>query len=140
MTEIQKLSIVIPGNPIAQSRPRLRRTGKFVSVYDPDRKEKELLISYVQEEIGKHFQPIEKPISINITFHMPMLSTWSPPRKQKSEGLIHIKRPDLDNLLKYILDSLNGILYSDDSQIYEINTRKIYSSEPKTVICAKYEP
>ena len=34
------------------------------------------------------------------------------------------KRGDLDNLLKVILDALNGIAYDDDAQIVEIKARR----------------
>lgn len=34
------------------------------------------------------------------------------------------KRGDLDNKLKVILDSLQGILYADDKQIVEIHARR----------------
>lgn len=34
------------------------------------------------------------------------------------------KRGDLDNTLKVLLDSLNGIAYKDDSQIVEITARR----------------
>jgi Holliday junction resolvase RusA-like endonuclease len=35
------------------------------------------------------------------------------------------RRRDLDGHLKLLLDSLNGIVYRDDSQIFEINIRKV---------------
>ena len=36
------------------------------------------------------------------------------------------KKPDVDNIAKAILDSLNGIAYRDDSQIVELNMKKLY--------------
>lgn len=37
------------------------------------------------------------------------------------------KKPDVDNVAKAILDSLNGIAYKDDSQIVELNMKKLYA-------------
>ena len=37
------------------------------------------------------------------------------------------KKPDVDNIAKAILDSLNGIAYRDDSQIVELNMKKLYA-------------
>jgi len=42
-----------------------------------------------------------------------------------------IKRPDLDNFMKQVMDALNGIVYHDDSQIVEVEASKIYAAEPR---------
>jgi len=34
---------------------------------------------------------------------------------------------DLDNLVKFVLDALNGKAYEDDSQVCEIHTAKLYT-------------
>jgi Holliday junction resolvase RusA-like endonuclease len=45
------------------------------------------------------------------------------------------RRKDLQNALKLELDALNGIVYHDDSQISEINTKKFYDpSRPRCEI------
>ncbi len=35
---------------------------------------------------------------------------------------------DIDNLVKFVLDSLNGIAYCDDSQICAIRSMKLYAN------------
>ena len=37
--------------------------------------------------------------------------------------------PDLDNLVKAIWDSLNGVAWADDAQIVELSASKIYNRE-----------
>lgn len=37
--------------------------------------------------------------------------------------------PDLDNMVKCLLDGLNEIVYVDDSQVVELRARKIYAAE-----------
>ena len=47
------------------------------------------------------------------------------------EGKIsHTKKPDLDNLVKLVLDAYNGVLYDDDSQIISRSLSKMYSLTP----------
>jgi Holliday junction resolvase RusA-like endonuclease len=41
------------------------------------------------------------------------------------------KRPDLDNCIKTIADSLNDIAYIDDSFIVEVTARKWWTEEPR---------
>ncbi len=43
------------------------------------------------------------------------------------------KSPDLDNYVKLILDSLNGILWEDDRYIIEINSAKYYTTDQEKI-------
>ena len=46
----------------------------------------------------------------------------------------HIKKPDLDNLLKFTKDCLNGVVWKDDAQVFSIIAEKRYDPNPKTII------
>lgn len=50
----------------------------------------------------------------------------------KNRETAHIKKPDLDNMAKSVLDALNGLAYIDDSQIYSLTLFKTYSEQPRT--------
>ena len=39
------------------------------------------------------------------------------------------KKPDCDNLIKSILDSLNGVAYKDDSQVTDVHIKKRYNRD-----------
>jgi Holliday junction resolvase RusA-like endonuclease len=41
-----------------------------------------------------------------------------------------IKRPDLDNYLKGLMDSLRGIIYRDDAQVVDLRVQKFYGPIP----------
>lgn len=41
---------------------------------------------------------------------------------------------DLDNIIKSVADSLNGIAYKDDSQIVEVVSKKYYSDKPRVEV------
>ena len=53
--------------------------------------------------------------------------------KKNAPKQYHVARKDLDNMVKFVLDSLNGILYKDDAQICIINGTKIYANEDYNV-------
>jgi Holliday junction resolvase RusA-like endonuclease len=38
-------------------------------------------------------------------------------------------RSDVDNLAKFVMDSLNGVLYVDDRQVVNLNVMKVLDSE-----------
>lgn len=41
---------------------------------------------------------------------------------------------DIDNIIKPILDSLNGILYVDDAQVGEVNCKRIDLNDAYTIV------
>jgi Holliday junction resolvase RusA-like endonuclease len=52
----------------------------------------------------------------------------------------HVKKPDLDNLIKLVKDCCNGIVWHDDSQVVKEECQKFYSwdSNPQTLIEVKW--
>ena len=61
-------------------------------------------------------------------------SIWLP----KKESL-PFRKPDLDNFLKLILDSMNGVLFYDDAQITTINMQKRWSPTGEGYIVIRLE-
>jgi Holliday junction resolvase RusA-like endonuclease len=59
-----------------------------------------------------------------------MPKSWSKKKKAVMWGKPHTSKPDIDNLVKAILDALNGVAFNDDSQIWEIQSSKIWTDEP----------
>lgn len=131
---MKKLTIRIPITPKAWQRPKTRVVGKFVKHYSPAQTQN------YEKEIAQFFKAYakdvfferEEPICVNIVFGMPIpVSTPKSKKDKMLEGILqHTKRPDLDNLLKAVLDALNGVAWEDDSQIVRISAMKEYSEKP----------
>lgn len=47
------------------------------------------------------------------------------------------KKPDMDNVVKIIADSLNQVAYRDDTQIVDCQCRKFYSENPRVEVTIK---
>jgi len=118
----------IPGNPIPLQRHR--HAGK--KCFDPQKKEKKAVRSYVQSLMNGLF-PVEGAIKLIVEYHMPIPKSYS--RKRALECLLgpHIKKPDLSNLIKFTEDAFNLLVWDDDSLISHIEAKKFYSENPKTV-------
>ena len=71
---------------------------------------------------------------IAMAFTMPIPQSYSNKKKKELEGQPHTKKPDLDNLVKAVLDALNGVAFEDDSLISDINASKTYAEEPGVYI------
>ena len=128
------MKITIPGKPIAKKRPRFARRGKFVTTYsDQETEEGKVLWEIRQQAPESRFKG---PISINLWFGMPIPK--STPKKasqlMKNGNVPHIKKPDIDNLIKFYLDVMNGEVFEDDKQVYKLRAIKTYSEDPITEI------
>jgi Holliday junction resolvase RusA-like endonuclease len=56
-------------------------------------------------------------------------------KKAKLEGLQkHTKTPDLDNLEKFILDCMTGVLFSDDKKVVKLQSEKKWGTEAYTEV------
>lgn len=128
------MTITIPGVPIAKKRPRFARVGKFVRTYDPQETEEGRFLFEVQKQWNK--PPLDCPLMVQCSFEMPIPKSTS---RKKKEWMLnnefwHTKKPDVDNLLKFTCDCLNGVVWKDDSMIVNLRGGKVYSEEPKTII------
>ncbi len=43
-------------------------------------------------------------------------------------------KPDIDNVIKAILDGLNGVAYHDDNQVVYVDGEKFYADEPCVIV------
>lgn len=131
------ISLIIPGKPIAQQRPRMCRNGH---VFNPQSKQKEVvgrMIAHQIREIGV-LRPILGSISVNMYIHTAIPLSWPKKRRNEAEGNFNPKRPDCDNYIKFFLDCMNGIVYEDDSQVVRIFCEKKYYIKPMTKIDIDY--
>ncbi|MFW6272887.1 MAG: RusA family crossover junction endodeoxyribonuclease [bacterium] len=135
-----KLSFTIPGQPKGKGRPRFARRGKFVTTYT-DKKtmsfENKVKSTYIDIP-SKPDGPIEDPIEADIKFKLQIPTSLSKKKQILLEGTPCKKKPDLDNLIKSLLDGLNGVAFIDDSQIYSIAARKVNSMKPETIVKFKW--
>ena len=115
----------IPIPPMPKLRPRMTRRGR---VYTP--KKTTDFEGEVQFWISQYdFEPINNgAIRARIDF------IYEKPKSIKKSKIYKTTKPDLDNLIKAILDSLNGICYKDDNQIVELSSTKKYGSEDLIVL------
>ena len=131
-------NLVINYPPKPQPRPRFCKIGKFTRAYDPDKKINDLFKLQFAEQYNGAL--IEGPIEIDITFFMPIPKATSKVKRalMLSNDIKHVKRGDVDNLSKKYLDCLNLIVYKDDSQIWHLNAKKLYSDNPRVEITLNY--
>ena len=90
-------------------------------------------------EAGNPKEPVfakGTPVRIRITaYYKPAARTTKKDWLKIQNGeKFPLRKPDVDNITKAVLDALNGAAYHDDSQVIEISTKKLYSVNEGLVI------
>ena len=98
-------SYKFPINPVAASRPRVSKFGAYFT--GPYKKFRSLAAIVINRILGRNFTPMSGKLAVDIKCFV------TRPKSTKLE----YPRADVDNYSKAILDSLNGKLWDDDSQI-----------------------
>ena len=124
-----KLTLTIPGEPVAKGRPRFYNGHAITPAKTVNY---ETLVKEMWAVThGQQMLDGELCASLTAYFAIPG-SKSKAMKKRMSEGIVRpTKKPDIDNLIKSALDSLNGIAYKDDSQIVTVVASKFYSDTPR---------
>lgn len=120
-------AFTVPGAPVPKGRPRVTRTGH---AYTPKRThdyEKHVVECYEQALPDDEPIPAGVPVVVDIRCVMPYPKSATKKQRQHAE---HVKKPDVDNLAKGVLDALNGRAWTDDSQIAALMVIKRYGDVP----------
>jgi Holliday junction resolvase RusA-like endonuclease len=108
----------VAGRPLHKKRAA---RGKNNNCYNPSRSEEKEFASVVKdifvERLGRvpTFQRT-LALTVDVRFLFP------------DRGSSIFATADIDNLCKFVLDALNGILYNDDRQIVTLNSSKLFDS------------
>lgn len=119
----------IPGTPVPKGRPRFGNG----HTYTPQKtRDFETLCAYSY----RGDKPLEGTLTVELTFYMPIpQSATLRAQRAMRTGLIRpAKKPDIDNIVKAVLDGLNGVAWLDDKQIVELKASKHYSDDPRTEV------
>ena len=125
----------VPGKIIGKGRPRLNSyTGV---VYTPTRtKDYESLVEQYFLLKYPRFKALEGRIKVSIIayFSIPKTTKKADINEMLKNNISPTKKPDIDNIVKSILDSMNKFAFKDDNQITKLEVEKKYSLEDKVYV------
>lgn len=104
----------IHGEPISKSRARFTKRGSKSYTYTPERtKEGERLVRAAFSEVAPDHEPDgDYAYCVRAVF-------FNGTRQRR----------DVDNMMKLILDGLNGVAWQDDNQVTDITARKVLATK-----------
>jgi Holliday junction resolvase RusA-like endonuclease len=127
------VSFTVYGEPSAQGRPRFTVINGHAVAYDP-KKSREYK-QYVRMVASQHKpeKPLEGALALQVNIYRSIPKSFSKKKRMQAENgeIRPITKPDVDNFLKAIKDSMKGIIWNDDSQVVEVKVLKWYSDTPR---------
>ncbi len=81
--------------------------------------------------------PLERAVSVRATFVLPRPKSAPKELHTARQQTLYgwpVRRPDLDKLVRAILDALTGVLFRDDGQVVQLWAQKVYGEQPGVVV------
>jgi len=133
------VNFVVEGNPFGKERPRATRGGV---IYTPSKTKNyeqcvmdAYFVKYHNQIIFEEKQPLE--VQIIAYYPIPKSCTKKDRYEMENNLVVPMKKPDLDNVEKIIMDALNTVAYHDDAQVAKITSEKYYSNEPRVEVTVR---
>lgn len=131
MTPGRDIEFTVPLIPTPKGRPRVGKVGNFARVFTDakTRRAEEEFVALAAPHAPE--KPLDGPLSVTLHFRLPApqrVPSWR--LAATMAGLVWPeKRPDLDNLVKLVLDALNrsGCFWRDDAQVCAVKAHKTYT-------------
>lgn len=118
------------GQPRGQGRPRFNRMGGAYKASEDKAYEKALCMAYWAKYAG--YPLMQGPIVLRVRAVFPI-----PQSKTKQEKALMLAgkikptvKPDVDNVIKAVLDALNGVAFPDDKAVTWLIGEKEYGEVP----------
>lgn len=130
----RRIEFTIPGKVIGKGRPHfVKKTG--VAITPQQTRGYESLIRDVALPLMGGGQPWDGCVYVRIVAKYKIPKSWSKKDRQLAiDGKVPPKKPDVDNVVKIVLDALNRVVYLDDTQVTQCNVRKMWDEEQDSLL------
>lgn len=134
-----ELKFEILGEPKGKGRPRFStKTGRAITPTATVNYETLVHMEYIAQCGGKKFDNDDMIYMEILAYYEIPKSKSKKVKAQMEQNIIRpTKKPDIDNVVKIVADSLNKVAYRDDTQIVDCVCRKFYSYNPRVVVIMK---
>lgn len=125
----------VEGKPQGKARARTfynTKLGRMQSITPEQTKSYEELIRWKYKEAkGAYYK--EAPLRVSICAYYPIPKSFSKAKQEDARRwrLRPTTKPDCDNIIKVVLDALNGVAYYDDKQVIEVSCSKYYAENAR---------
>lgn len=132
------IKFTVPGQPQGKGRARASTIAGRITLRTPERTVlyENWTRSSVCAVLPEGYKPTDKQLlaRVDMYYKIPKSGTKKVQAGRLDGSIRPTIKPDIDNVLKAIFDSLNGIVYKDDSQIVMVMATKFYSDNPRVEV------
>jgi len=114
---VREVSFHIDASPIGKGRPRFGG-GRTYTPEKTRNAETEIHLYALSAMRGQAL--MEGPVRLHIVGLVEMPASWSKKKRAEKNGRPHTQKPDASNVAKLVEDALNGAVYRDDAQVYDL--------------------
>ena len=115
------INFVVMGQPQGKARPRFTAKGYIYTPKTTKDYEEKVKKAYLTAAGSYGFG--DKPVILKMTAFLK--------RAKSNKRICATIKPDLDNIVKAVLDGLNGVAFDDDKQVICIDAIKLYCPFPE---------
>ena len=135
---MKRIETIIYVEPKPKGRPKATMAGKRAILYTPKGtrdSEADIKATIRRQVMESGSFGAGVPLTLSVTFFV------EKPKSARKCDIMPVKRPDLDNYTKLLLDACNKYVYPDDAQIVNMKLRKRYGTPPRIelMICEEIE-
>ena len=125
----------VPGEPRGKGRPRFSKTGHTYTDSETRAYENKI-VAYYRKQLGGFRWPDSTFVSVQVTayYPIPKSATKAATAAMREGTMLPSRKPDIDNVMKIVLDALNSVAYKDDSRVVRVEAQKVYSDMPRLEI------
>lgn len=127
---MRTVTFTVPGRVNGKGRHRARvqktKDGKSYAQTYPDNatRSHEAMVRQIAADAMGANPLLQGPLSLEVQVTLNTPKSWS--KKRKSYTRYATGKPDIDNVVKLLTDSCNGVLYRDDSEFAEARIIRRY--------------
>ena len=111
---------------VGKQRPRAKVRGGHARSYTPRKTRvfEECVRKAWREQVGEKWAGFTGSVTVTVSVNRELAKS----NPKRWAGRQDVQKPDVDNVLKAVLDALNGLAYADDEHI----TRELAEKMPRT--------
>jgi len=123
--------------PKGSTRAFMPKGARFPIVTSDNPKNKgwqQLVAEAASQALNGEDTLLEGPVRLEVRFALPR------PKSLPKRVTAHLKKPDLDKLIRAVKDALSKVVWQDDSQVVELEASKVYAAageSPRALITVR---
>jgi Holliday junction resolvase len=123
---LMKIEFEVEGQVRGKGRPRFTRSGHTYTDNNT--------VAYENLIRRRYFEccgiaPTDKPVHVEIRIFFKPAQSLSKKKRAEVLQTEPMRKPDIDNVIKVVLDALNEIAWADDKQVVSVFARKSWTAK-----------